>query len=252
MDYVDKKQINGLLMLIDFEKAFDSVSWNFMYKVLNYLGFNDKFIKWIKLINTHICATVLQSGFTSTFLQIGKGCKQGDPIAPYLFITCAFVLYILIMMDKNVKGITIEGNEYKITQYADDTTLILDGSENSLQTSLNILEIFGNMSGLKMNTSKTKVVWIGRKKHSKNKLCENYHLEWGMKEFTLLGIQFTVDIINMPDTNYRTALMKIRETIKKWGNRHLTALGKVTIVKTLLLSKLNHLFLSLPSPNTET
>ena len=55
-------------------------------------------------------------------------------------------------------------------QFADDTTLVLDGSHSSLKAALNILEIFGSYSGLKMNTSKTKVIWIGRKKYSKDKL----------------------------------------------------------------------------------
>ena len=56
---------------------------------------------------------------------------------------------------------------YKLTQFADNTTLILDGSVSSLQAALNTLEVFGNFSGLRMNREKTKVIWIGRKKYSK-------------------------------------------------------------------------------------
>ena len=44
---------------------------------------------------------------------------------------------------------------FKLMQFADDTTLILDGSVNSLQAALNILELFGDISGLKINTEKT-------------------------------------------------------------------------------------------------
>ena len=58
---------------------------------------------------------------------------------------------------------------YKITQFADDTTLILDGSERSLLSALNTIEIFGTVSGLKMNKSKTKLIWIGRKKFQKRR-----------------------------------------------------------------------------------
>ena len=47
-------------------------------------------------------------------------------------------------------------NEIKITQFADDTTIILDGTKDSLQLTLNVLEIFGNISGLKINTEKHK------------------------------------------------------------------------------------------------
>ena len=45
MNYTEKKEINGLLMLINFEKAFDSISWKFIYKVLNHFNFSNEFIK---------------------------------------------------------------------------------------------------------------------------------------------------------------------------------------------------------------
>ena len=57
---------------------------------------------------------------------------------------------------KKIKGITVSQKEIKITQFADDTTITLDGTEDSLQASLNVLEIFGSISGLKINTEKRK------------------------------------------------------------------------------------------------
>ena len=65
MHYTDMKQIPGLLMLIDFEKAFDALSWTFLYRVLNSFGYSKDFIKWIKLFNTNITAYVLQCGYLS-------------------------------------------------------------------------------------------------------------------------------------------------------------------------------------------
>ena len=76
-------------MLVDFEKAFDSVSWDFLIEALIRLGFGQNFIKWIITFNTNIFATVLQCGFLSNQISIKRGCRQGDPIAPYLFIICS-------------------------------------------------------------------------------------------------------------------------------------------------------------------
>jgi hypothetical protein len=90
-------------VLIDFEKAFDSMSWSFIYKVLKYYGFGGNFIQWIKILNTNFRASVLQSGFLSEQFDIQRGCRQGDPIAPYLFILCAEILAILIKQNKNIK-----------------------------------------------------------------------------------------------------------------------------------------------------
>ena len=65
LHYTEKENIPGLLMLVDFEKAFDSVSWEFLYETLKLLGFGPKMIKWITLFNTNIIGYVLQSGFLS-------------------------------------------------------------------------------------------------------------------------------------------------------------------------------------------
>ena len=69
----------------------------------------------------------------------------------------------------SIQGVKIGKSHFKIVQFADDTTLFLDGSMCSLQAVLNLLEIFGSYSGLKMNVEKTKVIWIGCKRHSKDK-----------------------------------------------------------------------------------
>ena len=167
MYHTEKKHIPGLLMLIDFEKAFDSLSWKFLYKTLNYFGFNEKFISWIQLFNTHVNADVLQSGFLSNPIAIQRGCRQGDPIAPYLFLIVAEILTLFIENEPKIKVIQIGKTMLKLTQYADDTTIILDGTTSSLQATLNLLEIFGSLSGLNINCDKTKFRWIGNKKTPK-------------------------------------------------------------------------------------
>ena len=167
------------------------------------------------------------------------------------FILAGNILNLLINSNKDISGIKIEGIEYKINQFADDTTLLLDGSRTSLQATLNTLEIFGNISGLKMNTEKTKLVWLGRMRHSKEKLDVTPQLSWGTTEFTLLGINFSVDLIKMEKLNYDNVLNILINEINNWNKRNLTPLGRITIIKTLILSKLNHLLISLPNPSPD-
>ena len=249
MHYTESKNIDGLLMLIDFEKAFDSISWKFMYKTLEFLGFGKKFVNWIKLFNNKISASVLQVGIKSESFNIKRGCKQGDPIAPYLFIICSQILNYLINEKSEIKGIKVHNTELKMTQFADDTTLFLDGSTNSLLAALNTIELFGTLSGLKMNTSKTKVVWIGRKKHSREKINVSHNLEWGIHQFRLLGIHFSTNLDEMPMLNYSAALKQCDKLLMGWKKRNLTPFGKITIIKTFILSKFNHIFTCLPSPS---
>ena len=154
-------------MLIDFQKVFNSLSWKFLYSILTAFGFRDSFCKWIKVLNNNVSAAILQCGTLSECFSIERGCRQGDPISAYLFILCAQIMYLLIINDYCLKGISLNGTDFKSTQFADDTTLILDGSKNTLLAALNVLEVYGNMSGLRVNMDKTKAVWIGKKKKFK-------------------------------------------------------------------------------------
>ena len=253
MAYTEKNNIPGLLVLIDFEKAFDSMSWSFIYKVLKYFGFGGNFIQWIKILNTKFRASILQSGFLSEQFDIQRGCRQGDPIAPYLFILCAEILAILIKQNKNIKGICIENTEHKISQYADDTSLALDGSPQSLFAALDTIEYFSTFSGLRINSSKTKIVWIGSKKFSDQVFHHTrWKLVWGSTTFNLLGINFSVNLSEIEDINFGIQIPKIVALIEQWKRRVLTPIGRTTVIKTLLIPKLNHLFISLPSPKNET
>ena len=79
-------------------------------------------------------------------------------MSPYLFILSAEILVEAIRKKKkqNIKGIEINGIDFKLSQYADDTTLILDGSEESFLESVILTETFGNISGLRLNIKKKK------------------------------------------------------------------------------------------------
>ena len=123
----------------------------------------------------------------------------------------------------------------------------MDGSRDSLEAALNTIEIFGSMSGLKMNSSKTKIIWIGRKRYSKDKLNVSSRLEWGITDFNMLGIEFNVELDKMSKINYDIAIVRSKQLLNRWENRYLTPFRKITIIKTFVISKFSHLFISLPS-----
>ena len=141
-------EVRKFVMLLDFEKAFDSLSFDFILKTFDFFGFGLTLKKWIKffLYNTQVSVQI--NGFISDAFTVKRGFRQGDPISPYIFILCSEILSIKIRQSKSVKGIKVKDTEYLISQFADDTTLLLDGSEKSLNSVLEILNKFYAISGL--------------------------------------------------------------------------------------------------------
>ena len=93
--------------------------------------------------------------------RVSRGVRQGCLLSPYLFITCTEILCALIKSSQVIKGISISGESLKISQYADDTVIITDGSESSLQEVMNVLQLFCISSGLKINSEKSHLFLLG-------------------------------------------------------------------------------------------
>ena len=150
MHYTEKLNIPGMLLLIDFEKAFDFVSWTFIEKALDLFNFKISIINWIRTFYYNSTSRVLQNGFLSESFKLERGCRQGDPLSPYIFIICAEILAILIRNSDNIQGLNINGEEFLISQYADGTTFILDGSPKSFENTLKTLDLYANVSGFEI------------------------------------------------------------------------------------------------------
>jgi len=123
------------------------------------------------------------------------------------FILSAEMLSIKIRNNKNIKGITIDNIEYKLSQFVDDTSLLLDGSEQSLNKTLQELDNFYILSGLKLNCDKTKIVWIGSKKYSTHSIKTRWKLDWDNSAFKILGLWFHVDLDRMVALNYKETMI---------------------------------------------
>lgn len=254
--YCNEKCKPGLILLIDFEKGFDSVSWNFIFKALRFFNFGDNFIKWIKILfcNARLC--VIQHGFFSEFFPMKRGCRQGDPISPYLFLLCAEIMGIMIRNNTLIKGIVVNDKEFKLMQYADDTVLALDGTQYSLKSALSLVDQFAKFSGLRPNFDKTLCIKIGELKNNVQveNFCLDYNIKWSQEPFTVLGITYCVDLDNdtMMELNYSNKLQEIKHMISSWSRRLLTTAGRITVVKTLIIPKITHLLISLPNPPSKT
>ena len=78
--------IEGLLMTVDIEKAFDSINHSFLMCVLKKFGFGNEFRKWIQILMKNSESCVIKGGKTTPYFMLERGTRQGDPISTYLFI----------------------------------------------------------------------------------------------------------------------------------------------------------------------
>ena len=183
----------------------------------------------------------MNNGWSSNLFKLERGVRQGCPLSPYLFILCAEVLADAIRKHNNIKGIFVDGQEIKISLYADDTTLILDGSRASFQNSLQILEFFRAISGLRLNYKKTEALWIGANAGSEEKLCPENDLRWMSDKVKTLGVWLSTDPEIMLKANYEEKITKLKASLGCWELRRLSLLGKITVLKSLIVSQLTYI-----------
>ena len=249
--YLEKNKKPGLLLNVDFEKAFDSLDWNFMQKVFKAFGFGKDICKWITTFYNNIKSSVIVNGCVSDWFQVQRGCRQGDPISPYLFILCVEILGIMTRENRNIKGIVVNNVEHKLSQYADDTEFLLQGDRDSFEQCINVLDTFGKKSGLCLNCGKTCAVWLGSKKNSQLQYMQHLGMSWNPAKFKVLGIWLTNNLEGVEQLNYEEKFSEIKYLMDTWMKREITPLGRIALLKSLILSKIIHLWILLPNPPQE-
>lgn len=128
---VHSKKEKGVILKLDYEKAYDRVCWDFIFEVLQFRGFNPTWIKWIDKIVRNGFVGVRLNGEESSFFKTGKGLRQGDPLSPLLFNLVSDVLIKMLLKGANlglVKGLVPDFREDGIIalQYADGTIIFSD------------------------------------------------------------------------------------------------------------------------------
>ena len=244
IEYSSQNQINTILAFLDFEKAFDKLNWDFIEKCLDGFGFGPVLRKWIKIMYTDISSAAINNGFTTHSFKLKCGIRQGCPMSALIFILAAETLSLSIKKNKNINGLLINNFEVKITQLADDTTLILQDI-NSLRTALNILHLFHKASGLKLNYTKTEILQLGESNYSKT---NPYNLKWVKDRVYALGTWFYKDMKKIIEVNHEVRFEIFESVLKHWKMRKLTLLGKLTVLKSLAMSKLNYCIATLETP----
>lgn len=225
-----------------FEKAVKLIS------SLTYFKLDTSFIKWMEVFYTGASTCVCNNGYSSGFFDVQRGVRQGCPLSPYMFILAAEILAIKVVNNDNIKGISIFNNDVKLLQYADDTSFFIDGTAESLNTTLHVLDKLKKASGLTINISKSSLFPLGPYVTCTPAFVHDLDIIFTHGPVTVLGITFTTNREDLHRLNYAPKLSRLKAILKGWSFRDITPIGRNVIVKTFALSQLVFLFLVLPSP----
>ena len=253
--YTNNPDDEGLLVQVDYEKAFDSVEHSFLYATMKHMGFGNNLIVLVKLIFQGCLSYVNINGHLSAPIYIGRGLHQGSPLSPVLFLIVAQVFTKNLTNNSDVRGISVEGVGLLQSLFADDTDLFLEASESVIAAVFQELKLFGRNSGCKFNVDKTRCIPLGKARSNPslmNRLIELYGPSFVPENgnFSALGINFcNGDLNSIIQNNYAAKLEKASNLAKLWGMRDMTIYGRITLIKTFLLSQFVYLIVPLPKPD---
>ena len=109
----------GMILFLDFEKAFDSLEWGYLLEVLNAMNFGPNVCNWIHTFYHNITSCVVNNGYASDFFSLQRGVRQGCPLSGLLFVLAVEPLANQIRMDNSIKGLKNESKVTKLSLYAD-------------------------------------------------------------------------------------------------------------------------------------
>jgi len=160
MDFTKPKNIPGVAVFLNFEKAFDSIEWNYIQKSLETFNFGLQLCQWVRVFYNNISSCVLNNGNASKHFLLDRGVQQGCPLLRLLFVIGIELLTQSIRRSNKIHGITIQQNEeIKLAQYADDTTVFLADTQ-SASNLFDLLSLFERCSGLKISHGKSEFLWL--------------------------------------------------------------------------------------------
>ena len=232
---------DGIILSLDYAKAFDTISLNAVKKALLYFGFEGNFIKWIDILLNGRKSCVQNGGYLSDYFQMERGVRQGCPISPLLFIITLELLARNIRHNELIKGLKFSEKIIKIKLYADDATLFLRDIIDFREI-LSRIKSFSRFSGLCLNKQKSSAMLIGNNRFKGKVKC-------GIKFYNrvkILGVIFSNECCASEiSENYDSKIEQLERICSLWGKRYLSIIGRITIIKALGVSLFIYLMQSI-------
>ncbi|RVW23312.1 LINE-1 reverse transcriptase-like [Vitis vinifera] len=241
IDSWQKKKEKGLVCKLDIEKAYDSINWNFLMKVLKKMGFGTKWMRWMWSCVSSAKFSILVNGVPAGFFPSTRGLRQGDPLSPYLFVMGMEVLDVLIrraveggyLSGCNIRGGSRTSLNISHLFFADDTIVFCEASKEQVSHLSWILFWFEAASGLRINLAKSEIIPIGEVEDSLE-LAAELGCRVGSLPSHYLGLPLGVP--NRATSMWDGVEERIRRRLALWKRQYISKGGRITLIKSTLAS----------------
>nr|GEV41831.1 RNA-directed DNA polymerase, eukaryota [Tanacetum cinerariifolium] len=228
------KKMQSMLFKVDFEKAYDSVRWDYLDDILNKFGFGLKWRMWISNCLTSSKGSILVNGIPTKEFYFHKCLKQGDPLSPFLFLLIMETLHMPFQNLVNAHmftGISVD-SDLQISHlfYADDVIFTGQWSDGNINTIIQALDCFHKASGLRLNLQKSKIMGISVNDETVCKAASKMGCHTLKTLFSYLGVKVGG---SMPRIRSWDEIMdKVKSRLSKWKMKSLS-IGGIDLMKFL-------------------
>ncbi|GJT01662.1 RNA-directed DNA polymerase, eukaryota [Tanacetum coccineum] len=210
--------------------------WDYLDDVLNAFGFGSRWRSWIQGSLNSGKASVLVNGSPTSEFQFHRGLKQGDPLAPFLFILIMESLHL--SFNRAVEagiftGLRID-DALTISHlfYADDAIFIGEWSKENLKGILNILNCFSLLSGMSINLKKSHILGLGIRGSIVSEAAASLGCSVMKTPFNYLGIMVGGNMSLVK--SWDETVHKLTKRLSKWKLKTLSIGGRLTLLKSVL------------------
>ncbi|GJS48269.1 RNA-directed DNA polymerase, eukaryota [Tanacetum coccineum] len=230
------KKKQSLIFKVDFEKAYDSVRWDFLDDVLKKFGFGNKWCAWIQSCLRSSRGSIIINGSPTEEFQFFKGLKQGDPLSPFLFILIMESLHLSFQRVVDVgmfKGINLSPLvNLSHMFYADDAVFVGQWCDGNINTLVYVLECFFQASGLRINMCKSKIMGVNVGDEKVKSAASKLGCLILKTPFSYLGTKVGG---NMSRVQAWTEVVdKVKSRLSNWKMKSLSIGGRLTLLKSVL------------------
>ncbi len=184
------------------------------------------------------------NGLHSLSFSLQHGTRQGCPLSPLLFNIAIEPLAIWLRSQDTFQGISRFGQVHKLSLYADDLLLHISNPASSLPPILSILEQFGSVSGYKLNIQKSALLCVNQLARALPKIMFLFKI--ADEGFKYLGINVTSPFKDLFSKKFLPLLDKCKLHMSRWASLPLSLVGRVNLIKMIVLPKFLYLFQHIP------